>query len=246
MITQKVLATGKFYPQDFLVNTSLSNRKIEPSIENQLDKLWQVKLEDAKAKGKNIYNGLSYRLNSLRQEGGKLTIDFGEFDFKTRECLIEADGYYQLSEEHYRKGCHTLGTVKTSDDKYLMVEMSGKSMNTNSVDFLGGVMETNLKMHTSEDIFQSFYNELEEEGCIAVRDIQDIYIRLIYLSNNTNVGFYFEVSLSISSNDLLERFYESRKDVDIKSLKVLSKYDYLETLRNHNLHKQFVAQFVNI
>lgn len=127
-----------------------------------------------------------------------------------------------------------------------MVEMSGKSMNTNSVDFLGGVMETNIKMNTGEDIFQSFYNELEEEGCIAVNDIQDIYIRLIYLSNNTNVGFYFEVSLSISSNDLLERFYETGKDADIKSLKVLSKYDYLELLRSHNLNKQFIAQFVNI
>jgi len=246
MLKQRVLASGKFYPKDLIVTCNASNRKLDPHVESQLDKLWLKKVEDAKSKGKNIYNGFSYRLNSLEQHINELKIDFGQFDFKTRECLIEADGYFQLSEDYYRKGCHTLGTVKTADSKYLMVEMSGKSMNTNAVDFLGGIMETNIEMKSGKSIFQAFQVELEEEGCIGAEDIQDIYLVLIYLSANTNVGFYFEVTLNITAKDLQKRFLELSTDKDIKSLRIFSRDEYMDTLRNHNINKQFVRNYITI
>lgn len=245
-MTPLLLAKGHFQPKDLLVSVSESNRKIEAAVEGQIEALWKTKVTSAQQQGKTIYNGLSYRLNNLVIEGDKLKLDFGIFDFKTRECLVEAQGYENLTEEYFRKGCHSQGTIKTQDGKYLLVELSGKSLNFNKVDFIGGIMETKPELKTGEDVFQSFLLELEEEACISTSDIDDIYLNIIYLNIHTNVGFYFEVLLNINSEELAARFTRDRKDLDIKSLKILSRDDYLATLRAININKAFIADHVSI
>lgn len=246
MIKPIILAKGNFSSEDLITSVSESNRKIDPTIENQLDILWQEKEKNAKEKGKLIYNGLSYRLNSLKAESGKLFLDFGIFDFKTRECLPETQNYYETTEEYWRKGCHTLATVKTSDEKYLMVELSGKSMNKNPTDFLGGIMETEPAIKSGSDIFESLYKELEEEAFITEADIAGSVLKMVYINGNTNVGFYFEISLKITSDQIQERFDSKAKEIDIKSLKIMSRAEYINVLENHNPNKQFLAKQIEI
>lgn len=245
-MTPQLLAQGHFQPQDLVVSVSESNRKIEQTVESQIEALWNTKVATAKEQGKTIYNGLSYRLNTLTQKENKLFLDFGIFDFKTRECVVEAAGYNELAEAYFRKGCHTQGTIKTTDDKYLLVELSGKSLNFNKVDFIGGIMETVPEIKTGQDIFDSFLLELDEEACIKKNDIADIYLNIIYLNIHTNIGFYFEVILNISSEQLSARFDQEAGDQDIKSLKILSKENYLKTLRSINPNKAFIADNVSI
>ncbi len=246
MIVPKILASGKFRPEDLAVSIHESNRKINPAFESQVDGIWKVKVQEAQERGVTCYNGITYRLNALTQKEGKLIIDLGTIEFKTRQCLPEIPGYFDLSEEYYRKGCHTLATVKTNDGKYLMVELSGKSMNKNGIDFLGGIMETDMPIRTGEDIFRSLYKELEEEGMIAREDVQEAFLMMVYLTANTNVGFYFKVSLKVSSGELLERFEKGAQDADIKSLKVFSRAEFFETLRHHNTNKQFLSSIIEI
>lgn len=246
MITPQLLAKGQFRPEDLVVSVSPSNRKIDNAVEDQIEGLWSVKLQSALAAGKTIYNGLSYRLNSWTLVDNKLHLDFGVFDFKTRECVIDAEGYFDLSEEYFRKGCHTLSTIRTSDNQYLLVELSGKSMNLNPIDFIGGIMETNFAMQTSEDVFGSFSEELEEEACIQRSDIELWYLALIYLNANTNIGFYFEVVLNIPAETLLQRFKETGKDQDIKAIRIFSKEGYLTMLATLNINKQFIAKHITI
>lgn len=241
-----ILAKGQFKPEDIVVTVHESNRKVDPNVEAQLDFLWQEKERRAKEKGKHIYNGLSYRLNSLNVEGGKLMIDLGIFDFKTRECLVEAKGYDQLTEEYWRKGGHTFATIKTSDEKYLMVELSGKSMNENKTDFLGGIMETEPPIISGKDLFESLYKELEEEAFIKKDDIASAVLKMVYINTSTNAGFYFEVLLKSSAEDLEQRFRSQTKEVDIQSLKILSRADFIQTLKNHNANKQFLATQIEI
>ncbi len=246
MISPKVLARGQFSPSNVLVTISDSNRKVDPVVESQIDALWQQKSSLAQAQGKHIYNGISYRLNTLEVTPAQLKIDLGKFDYKTRECLIEAEGYYQLDESYYRKGCHTLGTVKTSDDQYLLVEISSKSMNTNAIDFLGGIVEDNMKLENGDDLFQSFLVELEEEACVTIEDISVLYLALVYLSANTNIGFYFEVELKQTAAQVLARFEHMGKDQDVKALRAYSKSEYHALLSKHTINKQFVLNYVSI
>ncbi|MBM3206866.1 MAG: hypothetical protein FJZ43_04580 [Candidatus Staskawiczbacteria bacterium] len=246
MIKPIILTKGNFQPKDLITTVSESNRKIDPTRENQLETLWIEKERNAKEKGKLIYNGLSYRLNSLKAQNDKLFLDFGIFDFKTRECLPETQNYYETTEEYWRKGCHTLATVKTSDEKYLMVELSGKSMNKNPTDFLGGIMETEPAIKSGNDIFKSLYKELEEEAFILETDIAGSALKMVYINGNTNVGFYFEILLKITSEEMKERFDSQAKEIDIKSLKIMSRPEYINVLENHNPNKQFLATQIEI
>ncbi len=185
-------------------------------------------------------------MNFLKVEHNLLLLDFGVFDFKTRECLIEIPGYYNLDQDYWRKGCHTLATVKTSDNKYVMVELSGKSMNNNVIDFLGGIMEVEPPIKNGKDLFLSLYKELEEEAFITADDIRESYLKLVYINSKTNVGFYFEIFLKISSQDLQERFDSHRKELDIRALKIMSQLEYVDVLKNHNENKQFIATQIEI
>ncbi len=242
----KILVIGKFNPSDLQVSVSESNRKIDSTIEAQLEQIWQTKKAKANEDGRICYNGISYRLNSLEEKDGKVILDFGTFEYKVRDGLIAIPEYFNLSEEYWRKGCFTCASIKTSDDRYVMVELSGKSMNDNKVDLVCGLMETNVAMTTGDDIFKSFYNELEEEACITKKDIQQLCLRAVYVASGTNAAFYFEVILNVFSTELLARFKEN-KDADIKSLRVFTQAEYLGVLGTHDsLNKQFTVKLLQI
>jgi len=55
------------------------------------------------------------------------------------------------------------------------------------------------------------------------------------------VGFYFDILLNITSELLLERFRNEMKDLDVKSLKIMSHSEFVEELKNHNTNKQWLA-----
>ncbi|MFA6050320.1 MAG: hypothetical protein WC761_03950 [Candidatus Paceibacterota bacterium] len=247
MKASEILALGKFSSSDLVVSVSESNRKIDAKIEERIDALWGAKKKKAEEEGRVCYNGTSYRLNSLKTEDGKIHIDFGTIDFKTRTGLLDVPGYLDLPEECYKLGCSTDSSVKTSDGMYLMVELSGKSMNINPTDFIGGLIEKPLEIKTGDDIFDAFFTELEEEGSIVESDIKDIYLRAIYVTPKTDVGFHFEVLLNISSEDLLKRFELENKDPDIESLRIFSHDEYLSHLLSHgSKSKQIIANLVQI
>lgn len=128
-----------------------------------------------------------------------------------------------------------------------MIELTGKSMNKNSTDLLGGMIEKPIEIDRGNDVFEAMYSELEEEACIHKKDIQDSYLRAIYLNSKTNVGFYFEITLNLTTHELKERFGIKNKDPDIKSLKDFSREDYLEHLKNHrSSNNNFVAEAITI
>lgn len=246
MLTPRVLVLGKFAPSDLAFTLSKSNRAIDPDIESQLDELWETKLKKAHEEGRTIYNGFSYRLNSFKEEFGKLQLDFGTIEYRIRDGLIDVPGFLDLPETYYRKGCYTSASVKTSDDHYLMVELSGKSMNMNMVDLLGGIMETELDFNTGEDVFRSLYKELEEEALISEQDIAESYLRSLYMERRTNICFYFEVKLNISSAEVLKRFRDASSDQDIKSIKVFDKTEYIAALQAHNPNKQLIVELLSL
>lgn len=238
MITPKILVQGNFTPRDLVVSVSPSSLIVLDSVKKDIEEIWKSKIKEAKEKGLHLYNGTSYRLNSLRKENGKIYLDFGIMDFKTRFGLREVLPNIDFDETMYRNGCYVGATVKTSDDKYLMIRLSGKSMNRNTYDVLGGIMETNTEMN-SEYIFNVLHTELKEEAGIEEFEIENTILKAIYQGTYTNIGFYLETELSISSNEILRRF-EENTDVDIAGIEIYSYDEYLKVLQSHNSNKQLI------
>lgn len=246
MLVPKVLALGKFAPDHLQITQSVSTRAIDPGVETQLEALWQTKLAKALEQGKHIYNGLSYRLNAFVQEGNTLKLDLGIIEYKVRDGLIDIPEYYDLPEPFYRKGCYTTATVKTSDDLYLLAELSGKSMNLNTIEMLGGIMETDPPVQVGRDVFGSLFKELEEEALVMPSDISEAYLRALFLECRTNIALYFEVILNVSSEEIFARFQKESKDADIKQLKAHTRTEYLEALHTHNANKQLMTELLSI
>ena len=241
-----ILALGKFLPCDIVVTSSSSNRKIDPSIENQIDGIWERKKAEADKLGQTCYNGISYRINSLKQNGDRLEIDFGTIEFKTRISLIEIPEYFSLGEKYDRMGCYAGATVKTADGKYVMVELSGKSLNSNKIEMLGGLIEKPLEINNSEDLFLSIYNELEEEACIEKEDIDKIYLRAVYIGAKTDVGFYFEATLKLSAKELAEKFVRENKDEDVSELRFYEREEYRSLLKGKSENKKLVEKLLTL
>lgn len=238
----KILVRGRFAPEDLVVSVSESNRKIAPAIESQLDALWEAKKKHADENGKICYNGISYRLNDIQVRDGKVVVNFGTFEYKVRDGLIAIPEYFELPEVYYRKGCFSTATVKTSDGLYIVAELSGKSMNENRTELIGGIMETNITFQSGADIFQSFYDELKEEAGVEVGDIATCDLTAIFLEESTNVGFYFEVTTTVSSNDVLERF-QKNQDQDMRALRMYTLSEYQDILDQHrDPSKKFIAR----
>lgn len=159
---------------------------------------------------------------------------------------IDMVEFVNLSEEFFSKSCSCSSTIKTADKKYVMVKLSGRSMNTNPIDLVGGIMETDLKIRTGNDIFKLFYKELEEEIGVIESDIDELYLRSVFLENTTNVCFYFEVTLKINASELLSRFQDNM-DVDIESIQTFTKSEYRDVLENHrNKNRQLISVLTKI
>lgn len=243
----KILASGKFSPNDLLVTISESNRMIDPFVESKIEAVWGNMVKNAEENKLNLYNGISYRLNSFEECDGKLLIDLGTFEYKVRDGLLQIPEYFNLSEPYWRKGCFTQATIRTADRHYLIAELSGKSMNTNTTDLIGGVVEVPPEIEDGDGIFNSLHTELREESLIYLTDIAKCSLKAVFITNNHNVGFYFEVVLKISSEELSERYGCTDMDVDIKSIKSLSREGYLETLHTHRSpNKKLIAGLVSI
>lgn len=241
-IKPQVLALGTFTHETLSVSTGPSSRHINPAIEAKVESLWQEKLTQTQASGQTCYNGYVYRLNSLTVDEHTLSLNFAEIEFRTFSCLESLPEYYDLSEEYFCKNCHTSATVKTTDNRYLMIELSGKSLNHNTVDLLGGVLETRPIISNGDDLFTSQYKEMKEEGCVQESDIAQSYLRMVYLGQRTSVGFYFEVILNISSAEIVQQFKIQHNDPDVNVLLHLSREEYLSHLQNHkNANKRLLA-----
>lgn len=242
----KVLVLGKFQPEDLVVSVGESNRKINPVVEAKVDEIWEIKKKEAEKLGQICYNGISYRVNYLEQRGDKIHIDFGTIEFKTRMCLMNVPEYLNLPEEYYKKCCFSGATVRTSDGLYVMVELSGKSMNKNKIDLLGGIIEKPLDIKDGDDLFDSILSELKEEACINKQDIKECYLRAIYSTVKTDVGFYFEVTLNISSTEILNRFKLENHDQDIKSINFFKRDEYIKILENFNESKRLISDIMTL
>ncbi|MCI5051379.1 MAG: hypothetical protein MRY57_03650 [Candidatus Pacebacteria bacterium] len=238
MLEPEILVEGNFTKEDISVRLNTKKFTLTDDIEKEIDDIWKEKIKEAKENNLNLYNGTSYRLLDIKKENNKLHIVFQEMEFRQRFGLREIHRRHGIHTDLYRMGCFVSATVKTADGKYLMVRLSGKSMNMNTIEVLGGIMETNINLD-SDYIFKVVSSELKEEIGVLEKEIIKNNLIAVFRGGYTNICFYFEVELSINSDEVKQRFDKNR-DIDVSGVLVLTLDEYKDTLQNHNLNKQFI------
>ena len=245
----KKLLKEKLKPENIKINLIENKLIFSNEIENKIEDIWKQKESEIKKNGGNFYNGNSYRMLGWKYKNNILELDFAIFDFKHRfgATQIIKKNIFDTSKV-WHGGCHAGATVKTNDNKYLMVKISGKSINSNIYDFAGGIVEDDIEfIPNGEFIFKTIKKELKEEAGIDESDIENICMEMLFQGKGAHTGFYFSIDLNISSKELLNRFKDN-KDQDIESLKFFTEEEYKNILKNHNINKKLIYKefFENI
>ncbi len=238
----KALYVGNLQPKDIKITVSDSNLILSPEIEQRIGEIWKEKLVESKNRGKEIFNGSSYRVNHWKLIENILSIQLASYDFKNRLGLSVMIRQAEISPADYNHGgCFVGATVVTADNKYVMVELSGKSMNNNTFEILGGMAETDIEM-TSDGLylFDALHQELLEEAGIQKSEISQEYLQLFFRGPNADYGFHFHVETALTEKVMIERFINNT-DVDIAALCFFNKKEYLEKLRGGSLNKILIA-----
>ena len=241
----RALIIGSFQPNNINLTVSDETLDLPQTIKTRVEEIWEEKTIESIKRGKPIFNGTSYRLINWSSNNSNLNITLGTFDYKHRLGLITMCQQKELGGTSIiQGGCFVNSTTITSDGYFCMVKLSGKSMNDNLYDFIGGMAETDTPFDTHTNLFDALYKEMEEEACIDKKMIKDCSLRCFFEANNGHYGFHFLTNLSCNKSEIEERFRHNT-DVDIDSLIFLEKDAYLEKLSDLPGHKPFIGEIIS-
>ncbi len=239
--TPHPLFVGHLQGSNVNITIEESNLILSKEIEVDIERRWSEKIKEAEEGNLNLYNGMSYRLNDWSCVLDRLDLKLSVFDYKHRHALVCMSREGSIDEGKYRhNGCYVGATVITSDNKYVMVKLSGKSMNPNKTDLLGGIAETNVKCNSGQYLFDILHEELREEAGLEINEVDSSVLRMMYASQSGHIGFYFEIRLLLSSGEMEERFADNQ-DIDIAHLLFYEKSEYVNALRRHGSSKNLIA-----
>lgn len=230
MIKPSILIKGPFNRANVNVSYNpVSNRKKDPELEKKVEAMWIKMQNEAKKNGKLIYNGGSYRLNGYEIKNGKLMIEVSKFKYSTRRPIREfEDKLERLGPDYYSKGLATGGYIKTADDWYVFGIRSGKTMENNSEDFIGGVLDAIdlSKMH----IFDHNNSEIKEELNISMSSIKDVSLLGLVSTGTCNIIMVLFSNLTLTKKDVRDCFTKEG-NIEMRDLRFvraheLEKYMY--------------------
>lgn len=221
----KVLATGKWLPEQVDVVHSLSNRKINPDWEAKCEAEWLRKVEDAKITGKKAWDSVTYRLNDLKVENNRVLLDLGTMPFRIRNTFQNVVDVKDAEEPYLPKGMFVAGLIQTADDLFVFGMPSEKTLVNQKIDFIGGTLVKDEHIvNNGSDLIASLGAELSEEINVSAEKVGSNHLISVVLSDRFNVGLIFHVQLKISSEKVLELFRQSN-DQEMSDVVFVAKKD---------------------
>lgn len=243
MIKPKILATGRFSPEDIKIKFNRkSKRKIDPEIEETCKELWKEFYKKSKEEGKVIYDGTSYRLDRLNKKGKSLEIEISRMKFSTKKPLnIQIDKLEKYGFEYFPNTIAIGGPLHTKDNKFIFGEKSGNTVSLTNIDIIGGIAETETNLSKGKDLYKVVEKEMFEETNVSMKHLDSFQFLGIILSPWANIIFVIIPILKIKSQEVLKLF-KDRRDPELSKLIVVDKENIIEYLENLGGYKPQVAK----
>jgi hypothetical protein len=243
MIEPKVLVKGNFeFSQIDVNNSAASNRKINPKLEKEIDNKWQSL--NTNPHGKRVWNAITYRLNNSYVKNNILYIELAEIEYKVRCIMKDLPAVEKLGEDYYHKGASIGTLLKTSDNKYIFGELAGNTMNSNKIDFIGGVLSKDeLPIQNSLDLKKALFKEIKEEINVDDYCIKSTSIIGMVLSHNYHVVIISLSELNIDSKEVL-RLFSKQNDNEMKSIIFVEESEISKFLKDAGNYKPAVEKLL--
>ncbi|MBP9797721.1 NUDIX hydrolase [Candidatus Woesebacteria bacterium] len=120
-----------------------------------------------------IWNGIVYRLIELSEASDTLTLTLGLTDYKaTQSASRMRNEFANMPFSERPNAMYVSGPIVTSDNYYVFSKKHANSIQTNSINFIGGSLNKDEHiLTTSADLAETFKKELHEELNIQSSDV---------------------------------------------------------------------------
>jgi 8-oxo-dGTP pyrophosphatase MutT (NUDIX family) len=211
-----VEASGRFSQKCVLVSPSDVARSTTAEIEADIERTWSEKVDDAKLRGANLYNGELGRLVGAATDGERLLVVVGRTTY--REFVGTNLYHAELGEEHdLTHLANPLGTsaiVITRDGFVVMGRRNDRvGYHAGYLHTFGGTLEaSDARGDGGYDVFGAVRREIREELGVEDDEIADVVCTgLVRDRLMHQPELVFDARLTITRSELMGRF-DGEKD----------------------------------
>lgn len=225
-----------------------STRLIDHNLESKVQEEWNSAIERAKLKGQKMWDNIIYRFESIEENKNNIVLQLSGINYSIRTSLspFTEDVKKLGANEYGAKGCYSSIFIRTSDGKFVFINKFFRANTTNMLSFVGGIyVKDEGEVNNVNNLFDSAEREITEEIGVGTEKITSSSIIAIYESESINYCFVFDVSLSLTSSEVLDSFNTSN-DGEAQSLVFIDKSEIRDSIKKFNEKDQVKFQFLNI
>ena len=230
MITPKILYKYSDGDTIFVSVSDVSSRLIEEHLEKDIDALWEEQKNKCIVKGEKVWDGISYRMNSLTVDENSIAVELGPIKWSKRSTTRALDAIYRLPEDYWGKGVFVTGIIETTDGKYIFGERKNTALKRTVSTTIGGILgPDDVTVKSFDDFYVMLHKEIYEEiGVKPTLVTSERFLGIVY-SRKTDVGFVFIVCVDLSSEEV-SALFQKRSDDELASLKFVETHNVREHL----------------
>ena len=242
----RIIAKGSFLPQNIeIVLSPKSKRQTTGDIEEIIAEAWLEIETKAKNENQMLWNGEGLRLDNLKQENDKLILYTSPSDFKTHTCLgRNINKIEKLGMAYFSAGLIIGGFVETSDNYFIFIDRSTKSISRSRIDFIGGIMDK-VNAGNGLDLLSHSYQEIEEEINITQSQIESNTILGLVLCNSGNVIIVTSTKLKIKYEEVME-YFSHKHDEEVQDLVKVEKENLANFVSNLGSYRPAALQLLDL
>ena len=201
-----VLLKDRVAPDQVQVTyTPISNRPIDPSIEDSLEKIWLQHLKAARQKGMKLHDSEAYRLNAFQSHSGHLSLELAPVNYRTHAAMKSFYDNPQLSERYFDKTLVADSLIRTVDGKYIFGKVD--KVAEHATYLIGGTCaKYRVEIANASDLFEFARNRVGEVLNIAKSKIIVGNLMGIIQNEIGCVHAIFDTQVALSSDEIMKNF----------------------------------------
>jgi hypothetical protein len=210
----------------------------DPEIAKKIQIVWDAYYQEQIGKGIQMQNLDNYRLDSISNMKGAITLHLSVIDYATKIGFREYLKTHPISDfvlDQLPRGIGIGGLLKTADNKYIFAKKSGKTNAKFATGFIGGIpTRDEVVINSGRDLAHHLEEEIFEELGVSIENISEISITDIVLSDSGSIMILTESNINLTVEEVRESFKQRSDKIELSDFIVVPEGDELRELLQAN------------